>query len=136
LPRLLTLAVERVRASHRAEDASTMLTAVSAGVAALLAPLDHVPWWLKAAPAIVAAGAGLWALRAKRLRRMLFDKSIGAQAEVLADAEASVPRFITDLTSYLDPRDATDYSDRVESILERANTLFGAVNRATIEIER
>lgn len=66
---------------------------------------------------------------------MLFDRSIGAQTAVLAEARATVPQLITDLTAYLDPQDNTDHSDRVESILERANTLFREVNRASMEID-
>lgn len=131
----LTRAVDRVRAGQRAEDAATQLTVVSTFVTTAAAAVPSVPGVVTIGSAILASAASLWTLRARRLGRMLFDRSIGAQTAVLAEARATVPQLITDLTAYLDPQDNTDHSDRVESILERANTLFREVNRASMEID-
>jgi hypothetical protein len=130
---LLNKTVHRVRAARRAEDAAALVTVASTISTAVLTAIPAVPLWLKLAPAFLAAGASVWTLRSKQLGRTLFDKGIGEQAAVIADAQVAVPQLITDLNAYLDTSDPQDYSARVDGLLERANALFREVNQIRSE---
>ena len=138
LPPLLASAIQRMRTLGRREDLAVALTTGAAFLTALLSAWP-ASWpgaadWAKLGAPLLTGIGGVCTLVTKSKARSMFDLTPGGQAAVLVDAGTTVTQMLRDLAAFLDAKDSTDQSAKVELILDRANTLFRDINRTKVAV--
>lgn len=135
LPELLRGAITRVEQAHEADNIVSYITIITAILTAVLLTIQSIPIYLTVSASIGTAISSIASFLSKRRNRTLFDKTPGAQASFLADAQLMVSQILTDLELYLDDDDPTDYTSSTEKLIERANNIFLEINKAQIELK-